>query len=105
MGRDELERHGGREESAAGPATGDQSTKLDRVHSHALAVRAVVPVSAGRPGEREVVRTTVTASPFRNDIGDDHAVVLGGELHRHAGGGAMSLRCIHGSRVRMVSIR
>ena len=88
------------------------SARPDRIRQNSMASRVsssppspLDEVAAGGPGEVSVNGLAVAAGPLGHDVGDDAAVVVGGQLHRPAGGRATSTRCIQVSRVRMMSNR
>src|SRR5581483_12070546 len=74
-------RNAGGKQSLAGPTARDRSAELDRIQLDRRTTGAPRPAPAGRPGEDQRARLSVPSRPLRRDVGDEHAIVVGGQLH------------------------
>ena len=73
------------EDAGAGEATGQDADEVDGVDVDALAADAVAELAAGRALEHELERLAVDRRPLGDDVGDEAAVVVGGQVHLAAG--------------------
>src|SRR3954449_6061284 len=75
------------EDAGAGDATRQSADEVDGIDLHAFAVDAFGELAAGGSFEHELEWLVVDVRPLGDDVGDESAVVIGGELHRPADGG------------------
>jgi hypothetical protein len=99
------ERHPGREQAVTRTAARHDSAELHGAHFVGGAAGAPRPAAARRSGEGQGAWLAVPLGPLCRDIGDQGAVVTGGERQLGPAASAMSVRCIQVSRVRMTSVR
>ena len=84
-----LSLRGGRgcaEDAGSGQATGEGADEVEGVDLDAFAADALGELPAGGAVEHELEGLAVDVGPFGDDVGDEPAVVVGGELHRAADG-------------------
>src|SRR5580692_10508484 len=81
----ELQRQRVAEHAGARQAAGERADEVEGVDVDALAALALAEGPAGRAVQDELERLPVDGGPFGDDVGDQPAVVVGGELHRPAG--------------------
>ena len=70
------------ENTGAGQATGKGADEVEGVDLDSFTVDALAELAAGRSFEHELERLAVDARPLADDVGDETAVVIGGEVHR-----------------------
>src|SRR5712691_11822780 len=74
------------EDAGAGQAAGQGADEVEGVDLDAFAVVALAELAAGGTFEHELERLAVDRCPLRDDVADEAAVVVGGEVHRPVGG-------------------
>src|SRR5918993_1993580 len=67
---------------------GEQAAELHRVQFELVAVGTGRPAAPGRPGEPQPVGPAVPRRPLRDDVGDEHPVVVGRQVRLPARGQA-----------------
>ena len=93
------------EDAGAGQATGEGADEVEGVDLDAFAVDALAELPAGGTVEHELEGLAVDIGPFGDDVGDQAAVVIGGEVHRAVDRRWMSMRWAQTSRVNPTSSR
>ncbi len=73
------------EDAGTGEPTGEDADEFDGVDVDTLAVGAVAEFPAGRALQHELERLAVNRRPLRDDVRDEAAVMVGGQVHVAAG--------------------
>ena len=74
------------EDAGAGQAAGEGADEVEGVDLDPFARHALGELPAGGAVEHQLEGLAVDGGPFGDDVGDQAAVVVGGEVHRSVDG-------------------